>query len=193
VDDGSDAANFTGFKDDRHWRIGTQGDVSWIADHTYIRLGITSAIPAGFDGYATIVNKEGDEQPPSEAALVRQLEAHSADSTWWLGYLDTGAHDVVFPNAPMVRLYGDWRYVLVEAGPEQAATWREGDAWRGRLPDLIFPADRSWLVSMLWDDDWRCIGGPASLIQAVLADPALDAREVTVDQEDATPPGFEAR
>jgi hypothetical protein len=45
---------------------------------------------------------------------------------------------------------------------------------------------------MLWDDDWRCLGGPAALIQAVLDDPALEARPVGLD-EDATPPGHVAR
>ena len=41
------------------------------------------------------------------------------------GYLDTGADDIVFPDAPKVTLYSGWPYVLVEAGPEQAATWRQ--------------------------------------------------------------------
>jgi hypothetical protein len=41
---------------------------------------------------------------------------------------------------------------------------------------------------MLWDDDWRCLGGPSPLIGAVLAEPTLGARSVTIDQ-DATPPG----
>ena len=30
---------------------------------------------------------------------------------------------------------------------------------QGALPDLMFPADRSWLVSTLWDDDRTCVGG----------------------------------
>jgi hypothetical protein len=46
--------------------------------------------------------------------------------------------------------------VLVEAGPQQAATWRRwGDwsFWKGASPNLMFPADRSWVVSTLCDDD----------------------------------------
>jgi hypothetical protein len=56
----------------------------------------------------------------------------------------------------------------------------------------MFPADRSWLVSTLWDDDWTRIGGPATLIADVLNDPELArrARRVTPDQK-ATP--LEAR
>jgi hypothetical protein len=36
--------------------------------------------------------------------------------------------------------------VLVEAGPQQAATWRQHDRpsfWKGALPNVMFPADRS--------------------------------------------------
>jgi hypothetical protein len=85
--------------------------------------------------------------------MTEVLIEHSADRSWWLGYLDTGVADVVFPDAPTVPLYaGGWRYVLVAAGPQQAIQWRQRDPWEGVLPDLIFPADRSWLVSTLWDD-----------------------------------------
>jgi hypothetical protein len=28
------------------------------------------------------------------------LKAHTATQPWWLGYLDTGAHDIVFDTAP---------------------------------------------------------------------------------------------
>ncbi|OCB17881.1 hypothetical protein A5689_23985 [Mycobacterium intracellulare subsp. yongonense] len=95
-----------------------------------------------------------------------------------------------------MTLYANWPYVLVQAGPEQAARWRSDDLWSSRsprLPDLIFPADRTWLVSTLWDDDWTCVGGPAPLIDGFLSDPALRARVRRVDpKEDATPPGHKA-
>jgi hypothetical protein len=94
----------------------------------------------------------------------------------------------------MVTLYPGWHYVLVEAGPEQAATWRQyGDwsFWKGALPNLMFPAGRSWLVSTLWDDDWTCIGGPAGLVGKFLRHPDLGARPVALGQ-DATPPGHQA-
>ena len=85
--------------------------------------------------------------------------------------------------------------MLVEAGPEQAATWRRDDLsafWTGALPNLMFPADRSWLVSTLWDDEWTCIGGPAELVDTFVRHPRLRARSVALDQ-DATPPGHRAR
>ena len=63
--------------------------------------------------------------------------------------------------------------------------------WRDALPDLMFPADRSWLVSTLCDDDWTCLGGAASLVDGFLAHPDLQARPVQLG-EDATPPGHQA-
>jgi hypothetical protein len=59
------------------------------------------------------------------------------------------------------------------------------------LPDLMFPADRSWLVNTRWDDSWSCVGGPARLVADLLRHPDLEARQVTPG-EDATPPGHKA-
>jgi len=147
-----------------------------------------------------------------DLALVELLRRHTPRQPWWLGYLDTGASDIVFRDAPMVMLYTGWRYVLIEAGPEQAAAWRPADGWRSwkrtdphdpmfwrnwkstELPDLVFPNDRSWLFSTLWDDDWSCIGGSKALIADLLQDPVLgpQARRVSSGQ-DATPPGHAAQ
>lgn len=63
-----------------------------------------------------------------------------------------------------VQLYSGWRYVIVLAGPEQAASWNRENMWNWSLPALMFPQDRSWLVSLLWDDDWVSIGGSTKLI-----------------------------
>jgi hypothetical protein len=157
-----------------------------------------------FEAYATLEHPgSGDHDEPSEpegqdrhdASVIAILSNHTAGQPWWLGYLETGASDIVFNDVRKAGLPGRWRYVLVEAGPEQAATWRrEGWAWKGVLPDLIFPTDRSWLFSTLWDDDWTCIGGPRELVDAFLNDPDLQhhAREVKSLVEDATPPGHTA-
>jgi hypothetical protein len=182
-------------KDGSTWRIGTDAEVAWIADSTFTGLTITAAIPPVFEAYATVVLPDrGEGQDKHDRAVLGLLGGQSAGQPWWLGYLDTGADDIVFPDAPMVTLYTGWRYVLVEAGPEQAARWRTGDLgsfWKGALPNLMFPADRSWLVSSLWDDDWTCIGGPAELVNRFLRHPDLQARAVALGQ-DATPPGHQA-
>ncbi|MFG1843112.1 hypothetical protein ACGFH8_32325 [Micromonospora sp. NPDC049175] len=176
--------------DGRNWSIGTASDVGWIADHTTPGLSVTAAIPAVFDAYATFHPPGGVSQQAHEHAVVRELAAATPGQPWWLGYLDTGAHDVVFPRAARVSLYGGWSYVLVEAGPEQALTWRTGHLrGDGALPDLFFPADHSWLVSALWDDTWTDIGGSALLLAALRRNPLVNARLVGPD-EDACPPGL---
>jgi hypothetical protein len=176
-------------------RIGTDAEVAWIAKGTSTGRTITAAIPPVFEAYATFVLPFGGEgQHKHDRAVLALLSEHSAGQPWWLGYLDTGQDDIVFPDAPKVTLYWGWQYLLVDAGPEQAATWRQSGPWsfwKGALPNLMFPADRSWLVSTLWDDDWSCIGGPAGLVDRFLRHLDLQARRVALRQ-DATPPGHQA-
>ena len=178
-------------KDGRSWRIGTADDVAWIAGHTIDGLTVTAAIPPRFEAYTTFYPPEGADITRHEHTIVDILKAHTTPQPWWLGYLDTGAHDMVFNTAPQVTLYWGWRYVLVEAGPEQGLTWRTGHmrgGLLGGLPDLFFPADRTWLASALWDDTWTDFGGSAELIDALQRDPIANARQVQPDQ-DAVPPG----
>ncbi len=182
-------------RDGTTWRIGTDAEVAWIAEGTSIGRAITAAIPPVFEAYATVVLPyAGEGQDEHDRAVLALLSDQSAGQPWWLGYLDTGADDIVFPDAPKVTLYSGWHYVLAEAGPEQAASWRRSGGrsfWSGALPNLMFPADRSWLVSTLWDDDWTCIGGPTGLVDSFLRHPDLPARPVALGQ-DATPPGHQA-
>ena len=194
----SPPADLTRERDGSTWQIGTAAEVDWIARGATGGLAITSAIPPVFPAYATVVVPEPDrpdEQRARDGALVDVLARHSTQHEWWLGYLETGNSDVVFADAPRVKLYSsDWRYVLVSAGAGQATRWREADPWKGCLPDVMFPLDRSWLVSTLWDDDWTCVGGSEQLIADLLSDPDLrgHARRVATVDEDATPPGHVA-
>jgi hypothetical protein len=124
------------------------------------------------------------------------LGENTAPQPWWLGYLDTGAADVTFHDVPKVTLFPTHDYVMIQAGPEQAGSWRaRWDRWKGILPDLMFPADRTWLLSTLWDDDWSCIGGSRELVDAFLAHPDLRHRVRQVDPalQDMTPPGHSLR
>jgi hypothetical protein len=175
-------------------RIGTVSDVAWINTGTSVGLTIASGIPPVFNDYATVVLPKNDaEQPQHDRAVMAVLKSLSPDQRWWLGYLERGGSDIVFPDAPPVTLYSGWPYVLVQAGPKEAASWRRTGANPAQpylLPDLMFPADRSLLVSTLWDDDWTCVGGPGPLVDALLNHPDLRShvRRVSLD-EDATPPG----
>ena len=185
-------------RDGRSWRIGTASDVAWINTGTSVGLTITSGIPPVFDDYATVVLPEDHaEQLRHDEAVVAVLKSQSPQQQWWLGYLERGGSDIVFPEAPPVTLYAGWQYVLVQAGPDEAASWRGIGANLRQppllLPELMFPADRPWLVSTLWDDDWTCIGGPVPLVDALLNHPDLRARVRRVSpDEDATPPGHRA-
>ena len=113
------------------WRIGTDAEVAWITEGTSIGRTITAAIPAVFEAYATVVVAYGEERVKHDRAVLALLAEQSPDQRWWLGYLDTGVDDIVFPEAPKVTLYAEWHYVLVEAGPEQAAAWRAAALRRG--------------------------------------------------------------
>lgn len=182
-------------RDGRTWRIGTDAEVAWIVNGTSPGRTITATVPPAFETYAIVVLPYGDEgQDEHDRTVLALLGEQSGGQRWWLGYLDTGADDIVFPDAPKVTLYQGWRYMLVEAGPEQAATWRKSGPWsfwKGALPNLMFPADRSWLVSTLWDDDWSCLGGPAGLVGMFLRHPDLQVRPTALGR--GVPlPGHEA-
>ncbi len=170
--------------------------VDWITGATRLGHTITAAIPPAFSRYATVLIPEEDgAKTLADAALVQVLHLQTPDQPWWLGYLDTGLADVVDSAAPRVSIYVGWPYVLRQGGPQQALTARTNSnstPWHSALPELVFPADRSWLVSTMWDDDWRCVGGPAALIDALLSRPELETRSV-LPEEDATPPGYERR
>jgi hypothetical protein len=202
---------------DDDYRIGGPEQVRWITDGVdELGVTVTVAIPPVFAAYATVVIPgEGEDEShvtaakhAYDAALLAVLRRHTAPQRWWLGYLETGVADVVFPDAARTTLHS-WPYVLVEAGPAEAALWRTDEPrtaerfhragehrwpatrwtpWHSALPELMFPADRSWLVSTLWDDDWTCVGGSADLVADLVRTPGLTAREVTTG-EDCLPPG----
>jgi hypothetical protein len=179
-------------RDGRAWRLGTSTEAAWINDGTSPGLSITYAIPPVFDCYCTVElprSHDPSELDEHEQAVIALLSEHAPERSWWLGYLDTGASEVVFPYAPRTTIYSGYPYVLVEAGPRQAAGWRdEGFSWR--LPELMYPADRAWLLSTMWDDGWTCVGGPEQLVEGFLHHATLGprARRVTLGQ-DPTPPG----
>jgi hypothetical protein len=183
-------------KDGRAWSIGSDAEAGWINAGVSPGRTITAAIPPTFDSYCTLELPEPGEAQLSrhERAVIALLSEQTAPQPWWLGYLDTGASNTVFPDAPVATVYYGSGYVLVKAGPRQAATWRDKCANSWALPDLMFPTDRSWLVSTMWDGHWTCIGGPEDLVSRVVRHGELGprCRRVSVG-EDAIPPGHEAR
>jgi hypothetical protein len=158
--------------------IGTDADVKFITDATIARTAIGGTIAPIYEAYCTVRLPDGNdaqELHEHEHAVIDILQRSTGQDRWWLGYLDTGAHDVVFPFAPRVTPFYGHQYVLIKAGPQQAVAWRQ-QGWNWALPDLMFPQDRSWLLSTGWDDSWTCIGGPEWLISEFLRDTILGPR-----------------
>lgn len=114
-------------------------------DHRGTQPGrrISAAIPPLFAAYATVTDARVEKGLPRDLSLERRqdlafvdvLRGHNGHRPWWIGYLDTGASDIVFWDAPKVTLHRGWRYVFVLAGPGQAATWRPAPGgkpnWKG--------------------------------------------------------------
>jgi hypothetical protein len=176
-------------KDGRSWRIGTAADVAWIERAVDFSTPALTQVPPGFAAYCRLELPDLRYARPDEAAaaqaahdeaVVDVLRAASGSHSWWLGYLEYGTGvDLVFDDAPRASLFG-WDFVLVQAGPEQALRWRSHStrptAWKGDLPDLIFPTDRAWMLFTSWDDFWSAIGGSEDLIGSFERDPRLGPR-----------------
>ena len=110
-------AIFSSFSAENRLRFSSFQSCTWYAG--------PSASPI-FATYATLVfplelESSRDQARPAEDrfddALLRVLCAHTKPQPWWLGFLDTGASDVVLDDAPRVRMYSGWNYVLAQAGP----------------------------------------------------------------------------
>jgi hypothetical protein len=176
-------------KDGRSWRIGTAADVAWIERAVDFSTRTITQVPPGFAAYCRLELPDLRYAPPDQAAaaqaahdqgVVDVLGAAPGSHSWWLGYLEYGIGvDLVFDDAPRTSLFG-WDFVLVQAGPQQALGWRAhstgATAWKGALPDLIFPADRAWMLFTSWDDVWSGIGGSEDLIGSFERDPRLGPR-----------------
>jgi hypothetical protein len=73
------------------------------------------------------------------------------------------------------------RIVAVEPGEAEPLTLDAEDPWWREAPNLIWPADRSWLVVSEVDFDSTLVGGPRELIEALVAAPDLEVYEVEPD------------
>ncbi|WP_432483482.1 hypothetical protein [Kineococcus esterisolvens] len=88
-------------------------------------------------------------------------------------------------NAPRLPLPGRDHVLLT--GPLHAALatgHQVTDDWFSpQSPNLLWPADRSWCLASEIDFDSTLIGGPAQLIDAILAAPAVEAWAVGEDDD----------
>jgi hypothetical protein len=82
----------------------------------------------------------------------------------------------VVPPTLTPKLELPYRAYHVFAGPLTAAeTSYSSIPWRHQSANLWWPADRAWCVATEIDFAWTYVGGPRAGVDALLADPRLDA------------------
>ena len=134
-------------------------DVAWIRQNTFVGDTIRSAVPSGFDVYGLL---DLDEDRATEDVLL-QAVAPEDDAELIAGWLARGRCKPR-PGDDHV-LYSGWRYRL--RAVDAAALRGLPAQGEGGFPDLLFPLDRSWVVSLLWDDSWRSIGCTDALAREI--------------------------
>jgi hypothetical protein len=75
------------------------------------------------------------------------------------------------PSGPRVRLPGR-DYLLFRAPLTEALGWEDG-------PNLLWPDDNAWCVASEIDFPYTYVGGSQELIDAIIADPAIEALPAT--------------
>lgn len=149
----------------------------------------------------------GSLEPRCLRALCAVLERHTVEQDWFFavwdgwGWLHEGScvrivastdgtappPQVLPPAYPREIVDGPkltlpHRDYLLFAGPPALVTrLGDPDGTCGQSPSLFWPSDRSWCVATEIDLDSTLVGGPAALIDAVLAAPGLEAWPIGVD------------
>ena len=90
---------------------------------------------------------------------------------------------VVVPDGDTAKTLADVALVEVLQGHTTAQPW-----WLGHLDTGLADLVAADVPMVAVYDGWRCVGGPAPLVDGLLLRPDLQVRAVTPDQ-DATPPG----
>ena len=125
----------------------------------------------------------GGLRDPQLAALCGLLAAHTKSpedcyTGVWHGYGWLDRADL--PGSLELRL--DQRIFLVRRGPIEMAReigWRHPDqTFVPEPPTILWPRDRAWFVAGDVDLDSTYLGGSADLIDALLAEPRLEALEI---------------
>ncbi len=102
------------------------------------------------------------------------LGAHTGDAAECFAAVRSGWSGVE-PGHAGLRLPGR-EYVLLR-GPLQASTQIGVDRpfWQPQSPNLLWPRDRAWCLASEIDFDSTLVGGTKDLIEALLAEPGLEA------------------
>jgi hypothetical protein len=172
-------------RDGKDWQVGDDQTVSWIRSNTVGGGRITAAIPPIYPRYATLMPSAGTAPEVFERECVEALEGCTPSQPWWLGFLHTGAFPSPFPDAQEVELNYNWEYLFVRARPPQALNWRRGNirsGLDGLIPEIIYPEDRSWLLSGMWDDAFICLGCDESVLNTLRNHEEISVDEVSVNE-----------
>jgi len=150
-------------------------------------------LPMSYSRTVLVPHAEGDEGHPSDvqkAALDRILLAASGqDAPACLACYDPIPGDGPMSAIPFAtRVVGHIEYLLV-AGPLRDLVYLPWESrWDYEQPvTMLWPADRSWCLASDPDVTYTLVGGPDPLIEELLADPVLLAREFS----EGGPQGYE--
>ncbi|MFN8110196.1 MAG: hypothetical protein U0Y82_10215 [Thermoleophilia bacterium] len=95
------------------------------------------------------------------------------------------------PGTPTVAVPGR-RYALATCPLRAVGDLGAHLGWPGMsdlVPQVWWPADRSWYVASDIDLEWTYVGGSEELVAAILAEPALEAARVQPDDSVVDVPG----
>lgn len=135
-------------------------DVDWLRLNNGAAGTLGYAIPGYFAVYGAM--NLPDEIAATEDRLLDALAPESGEELI-AGWIDRGPWPP--PAGDEHVIYWDWKYRLRRV---QSSDLRglPGEGERC-FPDLLFPINRSWLVSMLWDDSWRSIGATRAVARRI--------------------------
>lgn len=121
--------------------------------------------------------------------LAGDVERYSTmPTTNWLNWIYRSAKVRPSPEpfaaevmaAPRLALSSARHYLLFRGSFDEAGDYPARPPaldWPASLPQasLTWPADHTWFIAADVDASWLCVGGSQALIDAVMADPALNA------------------
>ncbi len=110
------------------------------------------------------------------AAALEVLAGHTTtpEDVWscaWDGFGDER-------TGPRVRV-PHREFFLFHGALHETGGWEPVGSGHVPSPAAVWPADRSWFLAFDVDPDWAGIGGTRDLVEALVADPRLGAREVS--------------
>ena len=142
--------------------------------------------------------REHDDDPAQdrlrrtlEQSIVDPFNRPYATQTWHPGLLpdDVSRGTLLsLPNREHVLFEGDLR-VFTDADWPDAVPWADPDPGGAgfepvaQSPALLWPAARTWVLVTDVDQDSTVVGGPASVIAGLCADPGIEALPIPADAD----------